>query len=88
MRIIEVECSTAVAEKLWTKHGVEPDEVAEVLLGETRTRRGREGLYHVLGCTYAGRYLFVVIRDLGGGVARVVTARDMEPHERREYRRR
>jgi uncharacterized DUF497 family protein len=35
----------------------------------------------------AGRPAFVVFRRLRGGVIRVVTARDMEDKERRQFRR-
>ena len=86
MRFDDIECSQAVAEKLWTKHGVEVDEVRQVLNGETGLRRTRDGLYQVMGRSEAGRYLLVIMRDLGGGRGRLVTARDMDEGERRRYR--
>jgi hypothetical protein len=60
MHFDEIECSEAVAEKIQSKHGVEPSEVEEVLANDPYTRRGREGLYYVFGQTDAGRYLFAV----------------------------
>lgn len=88
MRFDEIECSEAVIEKLWIKHAVELCEVNEVLQGEPYVRRAVDGLYYVLGQTDAGRYLFVVLRDLGGGAGRLVTARDATVAERRLYGRR
>ena len=88
MEFTDVECSSRVAEKLWAKHRVELFEVVETLVTDPCVRRGREGLYYVLGRTDAGRYLLAVVRDLGAGRARLVTARDMDPAERRLYRRR
>ena len=41
--------------------------------------------YYVTGQTEAGRYLFVVVRYVGRGRARVITARDMEKQERSRY---
>ncbi|MCE5237673.1 hypothetical protein LLH23_04190 [bacterium] len=63
-------------------------EVDEVLGNRPYVRRGRDALYYVLGQTEAGRYLLIVLRDLGAGRARVVTAREMTPPERRAYQRR
>ena len=85
MEFIEVVCSRAVREKLADKHAVEESEVHEALFGHTHAARGRGGLYEVLGRTDAGRYLFVVVRYLGGGRVLVVTARDMTAQERRRY---
>lgn len=76
------------------KHQVIPEEVEEVCSGElasVRVERGRgfnriaNPLYYVLGRTAAGRYLFVVVRWLGRGQARVITARDQSDRERRRY---
>jgi hypothetical protein len=88
MRFEEVECSSAVAGKLASKHGVEVHEVEDVLLGEPHVLRGPEGLYYALGRTDAGRYLFVAFRKLSFQRAQIVTARDMDASERRTYRRR
>lgn len=88
MRFAEVECSVAVAEKLWRKDHVDLSEVDQVLGGEPYVRRGRDGLHYAMGQTEAGRYLVVVVNHLGSGRARVVTARDMDRSERGIYRRR
>jgi hypothetical protein len=69
-------------------HGVETNEVEEALARKPLIRRGRHGRYLAFGQTEAGRYLFVVVEDLGEGWARVITARDMSAAELRYYRRR
>lgn len=86
MRFSDIEYSQAVAEKLWSKHRVEVEEVKQVLNAEVGARRTRDGLYQVMGRSEAGRYLMVIVRDLGGGRGRLITARDMDQQERRRYR--
>jgi uncharacterized DUF497 family protein len=88
MHFSEIQYSEAVAEKLWSKHGVDVLEVEEVIGREPYVLRGRDNMYYVLGRTDSGRYLFVVLRDLGGGQGRIVTARDMTPAQRRRYQER
>ena len=88
MRFTQIECSDATAEKLWSKHRVDLSEVDEVLGSEPHVRRGRDGLYYVLGQTRGGRYLFIVLRKIGDEQARLVTAREMDDAERGLYRRR
>ena len=70
------------------RHGLEPFEVEGALRGGALVLRGREGRYLAYGRTTAGRYLFIVLRARGGGLARVITARDMTDAERRFYHRR
>jgi uncharacterized DUF497 family protein len=69
------------------RHEFTPDEVEEVFVGAFKIRRGRQKLYLALGETLDGRLAFVVFRRLSRGTVRVVTARDMEPAERRLFRR-
>jgi uncharacterized DUF497 family protein len=88
VRFVDVECSYPVADKLASKHGVQVYEVEEGLAGDALVKRAAGGLYHVWGRSEAGRYLAVVVRDLGVGRARLVTARDMTARERRRYRER
>jgi uncharacterized DUF497 family protein len=47
----------------------------------------RQERYIAFGETLDGRLAFVVFRRLAGGLVRVIAARDMEPAERRLYRR-
>ena len=73
---------------IWSRHRVTPREAEEACFGWPYTRRGREnGLYEVAGRTEAGRYLIVVVRYHGKGVAAAITVRDMSERERRWYRR-
>ena len=71
------------------RHGVTPEEVEEVCFSRPFIVRGRGRrklqIYYALGQTAHGRYLLVVFRALGGGRARIVTAREMSPAERRRY---
>ena len=87
-----------IEELVWTKenedhiaeHHVTPQEVEELFFEDVPYfRRGPgENLYHVYGRSGAGRYLFVVVIDLGAGKGWVVTARDMDKKERRLYQKR
>ncbi|KUK11956.1 MAG: Uncharacterized protein XD51_1131 [Moorella sp. 60_41] len=79
------------------KHGVTQEEVEEavfndpyaiLLRGPRSESRHDSYIYYLLGRTTGGRYLTVVLLDLGGGAALPVTARDMSQKERRQYKRR
>lgn len=78
-------------EKLWDKHRVEVPEVEEALQNRRRVRRVRRGhvrgedVYLALGQTDAGRYLAVFFVYKKSHEAMVISARDMEAGERREY---
>jgi uncharacterized DUF497 family protein len=69
------------------RHDFTPEEVEEVFAGAYKVRRTREGRYVALGETLDGRLAFVVFQRLPQGVVRVITTRDMEPNERRLFRR-
>ncbi|MBU0610698.1 MAG: hypothetical protein KKI08_22630 [Armatimonadetes bacterium] len=88
MHFTEIECSEAVADKLQTKHGVELSEVHEVLENDPQARRAGPELYSVSGRADSGRYLLILLHDLGDGVGRLVTAREMNASERRAHRKR
>lgn len=86
LRIESLEVDDHILEKMEAKHGVAFSEVEEACLSERRhVRKGREGLYKVFAQSEAGRYLLVVLVNLGGGNWRVVTAREMTDSERRLY---
>lgn len=70
------------------RHGLEPFDVEAALRSSPLILRGREGRYLAYGRTAAGRYLFIVLHRYGGGIIRVITARDMTERERRFYHRR
>lgn len=72
-----------------SRHRVTPEEVEDVCFSEdVLLRSGREGSHYVLGRTEASRYLFVVVRSLRRGEAKVITAREMDAKERAYFRRR
>lgn len=71
------------------RHRVSPDEVEDVAFDDDPwVRKGRKGTRYMLGHTIAGRYLFVVYILKNKGVARVITAMDMDEKTRKLYRER
>lgn len=70
-----------------SRHGVIPEEVEKVCFSEDCfIEVGRGKVYYVTGQSESGRYLFVVLRYLGRGKARVITARDMDEKEKSRYK--
>ena len=70
------------------RHGVTPEEFNEVCQGRFLFRKGRgEKIYLIYGQTESNRYLFLVVKALGQGRYRPITARDMIKKEKRLYRR-
>ena len=78
----------AVLDKLERKHHVTGAEVESVFFDGRPHIRRFGAVYQAFGRTSEGRYLFVVFIRVGGGKIRPITARDMEPMERRRYGRR
>ena len=71
------------------RHGVDPSEAEAVCRSRLAVvLKGRQGRYLVYGQTGEGRYLVMVLLVRGGGVVRVITARNMSDHDRRLYHRR
>lgn len=86
LRIESLEIDDQILDKIESKHGVSLEEVEEACLSETHhIRRSKEGLYKLFGQTAAGRYILVVLVNLGRGVWKIVTAREMTDSERRLY---
>ncbi len=78
--------------KIETKHGVYQDEIQHVLLSNPRIRRVGKGkrrkgehLYAAYGQTEAGRYLVIFFIYKVGHEALIISARDMDKKERRQY---
>lgn len=85
-KITGIEWLAARITHIEVKHRVTPKEVEEVCFGHSVILRGRgKQIYHILGQTQAGRYLFIVVRFLGQSRVRVITARDLDQAERRWY---
>lgn len=80
------------AEKNWTKHGVSQGECEEtffnspLLVVADEAHSTAEARFYALGQTEARRPLFVVF-TLRGSLIRVISARDMNKAERKEYQR-
>lgn len=86
LRIESLEIDDHILDKIESRHGVTFAEVEQACLSESRhVRRGREGLYKLFSQTANGRYILVVLVNLGRGAWRVVTAREMTDSERRLY---
>ena len=86
LRIESLEIDDHILEKIESEHGVTFEEVEEACLSEGRhVRRGKEGLYKLFSQTVNGRYVLVVLVNLGRGMWKVVTAREMTDRERRLY---
>ncbi|MGH7909067.1 MAG: BrnT family toxin [Thermodesulfobacteriota bacterium] len=92
MKIIELVWEEWHLEHIAAKHEIRPREVEEACYEDQSARvlrgrgKGEEKLYYILGKTLGGRYLFIVIKPLGKGKAKVITARDMNDSEKRKYR--
>jgi len=80
-----------VVDKLHWKHGVQPEEVEEVLLSRPNFRKmeaGRiqgEDLYAAFGTSLAGRHLKVLFVYKATREALIVSARDMSQKEKRRH---
>jgi len=84
--IESLEIDDHILDKIEIKHCITFKEVEEACLSDSRhVRRGREGLYKLFNQTEAGRYILVVLVNLGRGNWKVVTARDMTDSEKRLY---
>ena len=71
------------------RHNVYPDEVEDVAFDDDPwIKKGRKGTRYMLGYTIAGRYLSVVYALKSKGVARVITAMDMDDKSRKLYKKR
>ena len=69
------------------RHGVWPDEVEEMLLGDPLVLRGADDRYLAYGRTENDRWLFAVYVMRPRGRVRILTARDMTEREKRLARR-
>ena len=94
MRIVDIIWLPHIIDKLATKHRVAPEEVDEVLFSRPLYRKIQKGhnpgedVYSALGQTDSGRYLIVIFVYKQTREALVISARDMDRKERRQYDRR
>lgn len=94
MRIADIIWLPHIIDKLAWKHHVEPEEIDEVLFGKPIFRKVQKGhipdedVYSTLGRTESGRYLIVFFVYKQTREALILSPRDMDPKERRQYGRR
>ena len=93
MKIVGLIWLEEIVEKLEVKHQVLPEEVEQIFSNQPRVKRmdkGRfrgEDVYRVLGQTDAGRYLVVFFIHKLTSEALILSARDMDDKERKNYAR-
>jgi uncharacterized DUF497 family protein len=93
MQIKDIIWLPDIIDKLDWKHHIAPEEVEQVFDGwpmYRRIERGKvsgEDLYAALGQTDTGRYLIVFFIHKTSGEALIISARDMEQKDRRQYER-
>ncbi len=91
MRIVGFIWLEKVVEKLEVKHNVFPEEVEEVFASRPKIKRMNKGhfrgedVYRALGRTETGRYLVVFFIYKLTHEALILSARDMDRKERRNY---
>jgi uncharacterized DUF497 family protein len=91
MRIEGVIWLRDVIDKLIEKHGVETHEIEQALDNKPKIRfvekgeREGEDVYLAFGQTDEGRYLAILFIYKRTSEALIVSARDMEPKERRQH---
>ena len=94
MKIDEIIWLSQFVEKLTQKHDVTTTEVEEVFANQPHFRfvntgsRAGENIYSAMGQTDAGRYLIVYFISKPYRRALIISARDMDKKERRQYGRR
>lgn len=94
MYIIDIIWLPQVIDKLDWKHNVIPEEVDEILFDNPLYRKVQKGhipgedLYAALGQTKAGRFLIVFFIYKATREALILSVRDMNKRERRQYERR
>ena len=97
----QITVSSGVEAKLLKKHRIEAWEIEEVIYDDSNAfSLTYQDCYFVNGQTFAGRHLIVLVRVLsaeevsklgftsGTNVLRVITARDMNRHQKRMYSKR
>jgi uncharacterized DUF497 family protein len=94
MHIADIIWLPHIIDKLSWKHHVLPEEIEDTLFSHPLYRKVQKGhvpgedLYAALGQTEAGRYLIIFFIYKTTGEALILSARDMDDKERRQYARR
>jgi uncharacterized protein len=91
MQIVDIIWLPHIIDKLAWKHHIEPEEVDQILFSKPLFRKVQKGhipgenVYAALGQTDAGRYLIVVFVYKTTREALILSARDMDAKERKQY---
>jgi len=86
LRIESLEIDDHILEKIESQHGVTFEEIEQACQSEARhIRRSKEGLYKLFSQTESGRYILVVLVNLGRGSWKIATTREMTDSEKRLY---
>jgi len=85
VKIDKFEWSQALVDKIIQKHKVFPEEAEEIFQGKSLRVRKYGDIYHALGRTATGRYLFVVYRKTAKSSLKIITARDVTSSEKKLY---
>lgn len=68
------------------KHGVSREEVEDICFSRHWALRARgKGRMAIFGQASGGHYLLVIVERTGPGLYRPITAREMDPTERRRF---
>jgi len=85
---IELIWSSETIEHILTKHDITPKEVEEGIYDDVPIKiTTRQNRFMVYCQTNSGRYIMVIISKPSKGKSKVITARDMTPVEKRNYKR-
>ena len=63
------------------RHNIDQEEVEEVCYGNPLIQKGHKGRISVIGSTYSGRLLKIILKHKGNEKYYVVTAVDASAHE-------
>lgn len=91
MKITGIIWLQKIVEKLAKKHHITKDEVEQVFINNPQYRfleKGRiggEDVYSAYGCTDAGRYVTVIFIRKFSNRALIISARDMDKKEHKQY---
>jgi len=91
MRITGIIWLQKIVEKLTKKHNITQDEVEQVFVNNPQYRFLEQGkiegehVYSAYGRTDAGRYVTVIFIRKFGSRALIISARDMDGKERKQY---
>ena len=91
MYIVDIIWLPEIIDKLARKHNVLPEEVDEILFGQPLFRKVQKGhrpgehLYGAYGQTGSGRYLIIFFIYKTTNEALILSGREMDRKERRQY---